>query len=102
MRLAANRNEVLSALREPPLPDIVLLDVVLPDIDGFDVLLRMRQHQALKSVAVVMVTSQATREAVLKGLARGAEGYITKPVEPATLIKAVLAVLGVQEGPRVK
>jgi CheY-like chemotaxis protein len=98
VRLAANRDAVLQALREPPLPELVLLDVVLPDIDGFDVLLKMRQHPALKTVPVIMVTSKATREAVLTGLARGADGYLTKPVEPETLLKAVRAVLGVDAG----
>jgi two-component system, OmpR family, response regulator len=98
VRLAANRDEVIEALREPPLPDLVLLDVVLPDIDGFDVLLKMRQHAALKTVPVVMVTSKATREAVLTGLARGADGYLTKPVEPDTLMKAIRAVLGADVG----
>jgi DNA-binding response OmpR family regulator len=49
----------------------------------------------LKTVPVVMVTSKATREAVLMGLARGADGYLTKPVEPNTLMKAIRAVLGV-------
>ena len=95
VRLAANRDEILDALREPPLPDLVLLDVMLPDINGFDILLKMRQHPALKTVPVVMVTSKATREAVLMGLARGADGYLTKPVEPDTLMKAIRAVLGV-------
>ena len=94
VRLAANRDEIINALREPPLPDLVLLDVMLPDIDGFDVLLKMRQHVALKTVPVIMVTSKATREAVLTGLARGADGYLTKPVEPDTLMKAIRAVLG--------
>lgn len=96
VRLAANRDAIINALREPPLPDLVLLDVMLPDIDGFDILLKMRQHAALKTVPVIMVTSKATREAVLTGLARGADGYITKPVEPDTLTKAIRAVLGVK------
>jgi DNA-binding response OmpR family regulator len=48
-------------------PDLVLLDVMLPDIDGFEVLGRMRQHPALKAVPVIMLTGKATREAVLKG-----------------------------------
>src|SRR5262249_34514942 len=52
------------------------------DADGFDVLARLRQHAVLKSVPVVMITAEATREAVLKGLQAGADGYITKPVEP--------------------
>lgn len=93
-RLAANRDEIMSAFRSPPLPDLVLLDVMLPDADGFDILLKMRQHPLLKSVPVIMLTAKATREAVLKGLAGGADGYITKPFEAEALIKAVQAVLG--------
>lgn len=93
-RLAANRAEILAAFNAPPLPDLVLLDVMLPDADGFDILLKMRQHPVLKSVPVIMLTAKATREAVLKGLAGGADGYITKPFEPDALISAVKAVLG--------
>ncbi|MBL8539554.1 MAG: response regulator [Betaproteobacteria bacterium] len=98
VRLAVNRDEIIQALRESPAPDLVLLDVVLPDIDGFDVLLKMRQHPALKTVPVVMVTSKATRDAVLTGLARGADGYLTKPVEPESLLKAIRAVMGSDAG----
>lgn len=93
-RIAANRAEVVAEFRRPPLPSLVLLDVVLPDADGFDILLKMRQHPVLKSVPVVMLTAKATREAVLKGLAGGADGYVTKPFEAEVLIKAVKAVLG--------
>ncbi len=93
-RLAANREEIMAAFRSPPLPDLVLLDVMLPDADGFDILLKMRQHPVLKSVPVIMLTAKATREAVLKGLAGGADGYITKPFEADALVKAVKAVLG--------
>ena len=93
-RMAANREEIAAALRQPPRPDIVLLDATLPDVDGFDVLARMRQHDALKSVPVIMVTAKATREAVLDGLRRGADGYVTKPFEIDVLAKAVKSVLG--------
>lgn len=93
-RLAANRGEIVAAFNTLPLPDLVLLDVMLPDADGFDILLKMRQHPVLKSVPVIMLTAKATRESVLKGLAGGADGYITKPFEADALINAVKAVLG--------
>ncbi len=93
-RIASNRAEVIAEFQRPPLPDLVLLDVVLPDADGFDILIRMRQHPVLKSVPVMMLTAKATREAVLKGLAGGADGYITKPFEADGLIKAIKSVLG--------
>lgn len=94
VRTATNREEIVAEIRHPPRPDLVLLDVVLPDTNGFDVLLRMRQHAALKDVPVVMLTAQATRGSVLKGLAGGADGYITKPFRIEVLVKAVAAVLG--------
>lgn len=98
VRTAANRDEIVAELRRGPRPDLVLLDVVLPDADGFDVLQRIRQHPVLKTTPVVMLTAKATRAAVLKGLAAGADGYITKPFEIDVLIRAVNVVLGLSEG----
>jgi len=95
-RVAANREQIVAAFRQPPLPDLVLLDVMLPDTDGFNVLARMRQHPLLGKVPVIMVTGTATREAVLKGLLGGANGYITKPFQIDVLLKAVKTVLGIE------
>jgi two-component system, OmpR family, response regulator len=93
-RLAANAAEIVRAFRQAPLPDLVLLDVGLPDANGFNVLAKMRQHPVLKAVPVIMLTAEATREAVLKGLRAGADGYVTKPFEPDALTTAVKSVLG--------
>lgn len=93
-RLAGNRQEVVAELRKLPSPDAILLDVMLPDTDGFDILARLKQHPALKSVPVVMLTAKATREDVLRGLAGGADGYITKPFDHEILVNGVKAVLG--------
>jgi DNA-binding response OmpR family regulator len=97
VRIAKNRDEIVAEFRRPLHLDLVLLDVVLPDVDGFLVLLKIRQHPELKTLPVVMLTGKATREAVLKGLASGADGYITKPFEIEVLIKAVNVVLGLSE-----
>jgi len=95
-RMAANRDGITAALRLAPKPDVALLDVTLPDVDGFEVLLRMKQHPVLKSMPVIMITGKATREAVLKGLARGADGYITKPFDVDVISHAVKSVLGLK------
>jgi CheY-like chemotaxis protein len=95
-RVAANREQIVAAFRQPPLPDLVLLDVTLPDTNGFEVLATMRRHPILGEVPVIMVTGTATREAVLKGLLGEANGYITKPFQIAVLVKAVKAVLGIE------
>jgi CheY-like chemotaxis protein len=93
-RVAGNRQEVLDQFRKSPAPDLVLLDVVLPDIDGFEVLASLRRHPAFRQVPVIMLTGKATRESVLRGMAGGADGYVTKPFEPEALMNAVRTVLG--------
>lgn len=93
-RIAGNREQIIAALRQLPSPDAILLDVILPDANGFDILARVRAHPALKSIPVIMLTGKATREDVMRGLAGGADGYITKPFDPEILIRGVRAVLG--------
>ena len=97
-RAAGNRAEILAELRRAPLPDVVILDVHLPDADGFDILHRMREHPVLKALPVLMLTGEATREAVLKGILGGADGFVTKPFDIHHLVRAVKAVLGLLEG----
>lgn len=94
LRAALKRDDIVLALRKPPTPDLILLDVNLPDINGFDVLARMRQHPVLKDVPIVMLTAESSRAAVLKGLRGGADGYVTKPFEADVLVTAVKTVLG--------
>jgi CheY-like chemotaxis protein len=99
VRQAGTRQQVVEQLRRPPIPGLILLDVMLPDTDGFDILKRVRQHPQLQDVPVIMLTGKATREAVLQGMAGGADGYITKPFEPESLLRAIRTVLGVPEPP---
>ena len=94
VEVAATRAGVVARLRKPPMPDLVILDVALPDANGFDILERMKSHPALKAVPVIMLTAEAKRESVVRGLAGGADGYITKPFKRAILLDGVKAVLG--------
>lgn len=94
-RIAANRAGIVAELRKQPLPDAVLLDVMLPDTNGFEILQRMKQVPALKTVPVIMTTAEATRAAVTRGLVGGADGYLTKPFKTDILVKAVRTVLGI-------
>lgn len=97
VRQAGNRAEVVAEIRRPPVPDLILLDVMLPDVDGFDILQRVRQHPVLKDVPVIMLTGKATREAVIKGISLGADGHITKPCGPDTVLSVVRTVLGLPQ-----
>jgi len=96
-RVASNRDEIVAALRASSLPDAILLDVNLPGTDGFDILARVRQHPALKEIPVIMLTAQTSRRDVLRGLAGGANGYITKPFEHEALVQSLRAVLGLTD-----
>jgi two-component system, OmpR family, KDP operon response regulator KdpE len=80
-------------------PDLVLLDVGLPDMDGFETL---QQVRALSNVPVIMVTVRADEADRIRGLTLGADDYVTKPFSPGELaarIKAVLRRTGGTESP---
>ena len=94
VRLAANRAQVSAELGKRPIPDLILLDLALPDADGFDILQRIRRHRYLHQVPVVLLTGTATREAVIQGMRLGADGYVTKSFDAEGLMRAVRTVLG--------
>ena len=86
---AANGKEALDRIRED-LPDLVLLDVMMPDLDGFEVLRMLREFS---DVPVIMLTARSTEEDIVRGLELGADDYITKPFSPRVLVSRVRAVL---------
>jgi len=96
-RIASSRDEIVAALRSSSLPDVILLDVNLPGTDGFDILVRIRQHPVLRAIPVIMLTAQSSRNDVLRGLSGGANGYLTKPFEHEALMKSLRAVLGLTD-----
>lgn len=79
------------ALVERVTPDIVLLDAVMPGMDGFEACRRLKQNQALASTPIVFMTGLTESEHVLRGLAAGGVDYVTKPVSPDEVV-ARLAV----------
>ena len=92
-RVAYNGEQALAALREKPAPDMVLLDVDLPDMDGFALLERIRAQRATQSLRVIMVTGHGARADIAKGVVLGADGYLTKPFRPEMLKQAVSRLL---------
>lgn len=92
--VAQKREDIINALNAKPAPDVLLLDVELPDADGFTVLEKVKQHPTLKAIRVLMVTGRTERADIAKGVLLGADGYITKPYRPSTLRAAVMQALG--------
>lgn len=75
------------------LPDLVLLDVMLPDEDGLSVLKKLRSNPETKGIPVIMVTAKTTELDKVKGLDMGADDYVTKPFGVMELISRVKAML---------
>lgn len=86
---AYNGMQALDQVRTQ-LPDLVLLDVMMPDLDGFEVLRRIREAS---SVPVIMLTAKGEEDDRVLGLEIGADDYITKPFSPRELVSRVRAVL---------
>jgi CheY-like chemotaxis protein len=93
-RFARNRAEINNDFNKQGLPDLVLLDVSLPDTDGFAILQRIRGNQKLAKMPVVMMTGKSEVADIAKGLSLGADGYVTKPFKISGLVSAVNTVLG--------
>ena len=93
VRIAGSVNGFLQALVDEGAPDLLLLDIMLPDGDGFDVLSKMRRHQALGSLPIVLLTARNDPADIGRGLALGADGYITKPYTKNILADVVERVL---------
>lgn len=74
-------------------PDLILLDVMMPLMTGFEVLAKLKQQESLRSIPVLLVTAQSQEDEVLKGLELGADDYITKPFSPNELAARVKTVL---------
>ena len=91
--LARDGNEALEAL-ERDVPDLVLLDVMLPKLSGYDVCQRIRQDPALAQVKVIMLTARGREVEVTKGLALGADAYVTKPFSTRDLLEQIRRQLG--------
>src|SRR5918994_5256972 len=93
VRVASSVNAFLQALVDEGAPDLLLLDVMLPDGDGFEVLAKMRRHQALGSLPIVMLTARNDPGDIGRGLLLGADGYITKPYTKNILADVIRRVL---------
>lgn len=84
--------ELFPALEET-LPDLVMLDLMLPDMDGMAVCARLKADERLAKIPVIMVTARVNPEDRVKGLDGGADDYITKPFDGSELVARVNAVL---------
>ena len=93
VRLTQTANGFLQSMFDEGAPDLLLLDIELPDGDGFEILTRMRRHKVLSTLPIVMLTAKKDPEAIGRGLLLGADGYVTKPYTKNILVDVVRRVL---------
>jgi adenylate cyclase len=103
-RLAANGYDIVTAtdgeaalvaVKETQ-PDLILLDVMMPKMDGFEVCRRLRADPSLPFIPIIMVTAKADPKDVVAGLEAGGDEYLTKPVDQAALVARVKSMLRIK------
>lgn len=75
-------------------PDLVLLDIMMPVMNGYQVLKKMKEDDDIKNIPVIMLTAKGQERDVVKGIEMGAEDYIVKPFRPAELTARIKKILG--------
>lgn len=91
---APDGREALKAL-EGTIPDLVLLDIMMPFVDGMEVLQKMKEDERWKNIPVVMLTNLAEKDNIEKSIAMGADGYVIKAhFTPSEVVQKIKTVLG--------
>ncbi|HEY4643654.1 MAG TPA: response regulator [Bacteroidota bacterium] len=90
--VSGNGEEALKLAKEHH-PDLIVLDVMMPIMDGLECLAALKRDENLRSVPVVILTAKNLESQVVRGLELGAEDYITKPFSPSEFVARIKAVL---------
>jgi adenylate cyclase len=94
--LAKDGEEALGAVRQHQ-PDLILLDIMMPKLDGIEVTKRLKADPALPFIPIILVTAKADAKDVVHGLEAGGDDYLTKPFEHAALVARVRSMLRIKE-----
>ena len=104
MRLMANSYDVITssdgemglAVAREKLPDLILLDIMMPKMDGFEVCRQLKGDPNLPFIPIILVTAKAESKDVVAGLEAGGDEYLTKPVDHAALLARVKSMLRIK------
>lgn len=92
LQVATNGREGLKKA-ESSLPSLILLDLMLPGLDGMEICRRLRHQSETQKIPIIMLTAKGSEEDIVRGLEMGADDYVTKPFQPKELIARVQAML---------
>ncbi|MGE9294925.1 MAG: hybrid sensor histidine kinase/response regulator [Puniceicoccales bacterium] len=93
---AFNGQECLAVVEQTP-PDLILLDVMMPEMDGIETCARLKENEATETIPVIFITAKSSKEGKLEGLGVGAVDYITKPIDLEETLARVKTQLRIQE-----
>jgi len=93
VRVASTGEEALNAVRDF-VPDLILLDVMMPQMSGYDLCQRVRENPDWHGIKIIMLSAKGRDVEVIKGMAVGADAYVTKPFSTKDLIARVQQLLG--------
>ncbi len=79
-------------------PDVILLDIMMPHVDGYETCRRLKENPATRAIPVVFLTARAQKADRERGMKLGAAGYVTKPFDPMTLHDQIVALLAEHSG----
>jgi len=92
-KLAQSGKEAIEKISEIQ-PDLILLDIMLPDLDGYEIYEMIRQRSEWASIRIIFLTAKNREADMTKGLAMGADAYITKPFSNKDLVRMISELIG--------
>jgi putative two-component system response regulator len=93
-KVATNGEGALRLALKEPQPDLILLDVLMPGMDGYELCRRLKANPVTASIPVLFVTGTASEEDLSKGRSLGAEGFLMKPLDPNNVLETVKRTIG--------
>jgi two-component system sensor histidine kinase/response regulator len=88
-KIATNGERALKIASSSPPPDLILLDIMMPGMDGYEVATRLRANESTKDIPIIFLTAKTAKEDIVKGFEAGGQDYVTKPFDPNELMERV-------------
>ena len=93
VKAATNGEKALAIAQKTPAPDLILLDVLMPEMDGFDVCQHLKENAQTAGIPVIFVSGNVSDEDRTRGEALGAAGFVGKPIDSTQLLEMINALL---------